>query len=356
MKKEHINARVLIVTHNNADLIDRTMESLQNQTIPRGNLYINIVDYGSTDGTYEKLLAYDPYHLGIYRVHENIRPDRMLSDAQRFQAYGGFGMANRFTLRPGDTVAPRFIEYCGNLLAENWKLFPAMVICETDIQKKDGSVVKQIPLFKKQFVLMGQNNAYEYLTRGYKHKVICFGTTGTGGRRYSHHVVNDLNAWNKQYYANKDRRVIYINKSLACLREDDVFSFENLLWLYACLLSDFRYYEIFFEKALVPAQVEASYKNLAFDAFWRCYNNLLTGNIKEAEDCFMLSEVIYPGIVETARYQSLKKCIDADSVIDKQQLEELFNDDETLPAPKKSLRLNFGGGGGVNMAETDYFG
>jgi hypothetical protein len=334
------NTWVLIVTHNDVNQIDKTMGSLYKQTVPRETLYINIVDYASTDGTYEKLLGYDPYHLGVYRVTENISPGRRLADAQRFFRFGAFGTSRSFTLRPGDTVVPDFVEYCSNMLAVNWKLFPSQIIGEADIQKDDGIIAKQQPLFKKPFLLNGQANAYEYLTRGYKHKVMHFGTTGQSGRRYSIEVFNDRHGWNRLYYESKDRKVIYTNKTLASLRDEEDFSFKSILWLYACLISDFRYYEIYFEQRLKSDMVDLSYKNLAHDALWKSYNNLLLENKKEAENCLLLSGVIYPAVISTPLYLSIKRIIDSEGIDDKEEIMNIGNmfDEEDTHTPPKNVK------------------
>lgn len=57
--------QIVIPTYNCVDCIDRTMKSIADQDYDGKKLYIVVVDFGSSDGTYEKLLTYSMTNLGV---------------------------------------------------------------------------------------------------------------------------------------------------------------------------------------------------------------------------------------------------------------------------------------------------
>ena len=61
MEKAQVKVQILIPLYNAVELIDDTMQSIWNQNFDSNNIYIVAMDFGSTDGTYEKLLSYDSF-------------------------------------------------------------------------------------------------------------------------------------------------------------------------------------------------------------------------------------------------------------------------------------------------------
>lgn len=333
--------RILITTSNHADLINRTMESIFKQTFPEKDLYIDVVDFSSTDGTYEKLLTYDKYHLGIYRIEEKVRSERRIAYASKFLRFGGFSDITYFcTLSPGDTITPEFVEYCSDLLNSNIIYRPSMVMCETDIRKKNGHIVSQVPLFDQSFLLDGSSEMkYEYIVRGYQHRIICFGSPTDGRRRYDVHETNDRTNWNNRFYTNSNQNAIYVNQPRVCLQEteyEDVFS--RLLSSYSILLSHIRFMEIQYEKQMNQQLLQKAYLNFAYNSLWTSFTQLQKGNRRNAEDCFLFSEVVVPEIVNTECYQLLEKYMKYCEEDIRKRLDNIF-EEKTINAPTDAIIL-----------------
>jgi len=326
-------AVVAIVTCcNDVNVIDRTIESIRNQEFPRERLYIVAVDFGSTDGTYEKLLSYDRYHLGVYQVKEKIRPEQ-------YQAKGAL-YASRvatndvkyyFLLRAGDTVAPEIAAYCSTLMEEHKAISPVMTICEADVENEDGSISKALPLFNRAFVIDGMKSPMEYVSRGYSHRVFCFGYLPSMDITYRGFVPNDRTRWNNLFYPNYRRNSLYIPKTMATLLErpadDAVF---NLASTYAMLLFYIRHTQNLYEDALGETAYRKAIENFAHYALYNACLESNKGNKKQAEDCLLLSTVIDPDVITDKLYTDTVAYISGNAPVPERET------DLTLPPPAGS--------------------
>ncbi len=331
---------ISIIAYNSSDVIDRTLESIYRQTYAMENLYINIVDFNSTDGTCEKLFAYDPYHLGIYQIKENIKKERRQAKAMEFMNFGQFGGITYYLLLDaGDTIVPEFIENCIQLLTENISFYPNVVMCEADIYLKDGSLKKQVPLFEKSFILNGEKDKFEYLKRGYQHRVITFGYVGWQGRRYHVHENNDLKNWNKRFYTNMNTNALYVKETMGCIMNEVEYDFSRVIANYGNLISFFRYYDMQYERHLDESCVKRTYLNFAYEALWNSYLKLERGDRLEAENFLMFSEIIYSKIADVKAFKAIKECLINNSLINPELINGLFIDEKMMPIPAGSVSI-----------------
>jgi len=72
MANENVCVVAIVLSHNNVSDIERTILSLQKQTLCGDNLYTVAVDFGSVDGTYEKLLSFQRRNFGVYQHTESV--------------------------------------------------------------------------------------------------------------------------------------------------------------------------------------------------------------------------------------------------------------------------------------------
>lgn len=111
--------------------IDDSIQSVLNQNYDKENIYITIMDFGSTDGTYEKLLTYDRYHLGVYRNYKyqnpRLRISHMWKLAEHIVPNGKYSFQT--ILYPGNVLYPNFMKVCTESFIRNWGKNPRILHC-----------------------------------------------------------------------------------------------------------------------------------------------------------------------------------------------------------------------------------
>lgn len=307
------NARILVLvpTYNNASEIDATLESIWNQNYDKENIYVTAMDFGSTDGTYEKLLKHDRYHFGVYRNLQNANPRLRLSYMAKMSRYTRPGGQYSFqtVLYPGNTLYSDFLKICNDALISNWKDNPCMVVCETDLYEEDGSVSTQPSLFNEDCAIDGSRDITKFISRGYRHQVQCMVSGFSDIFKRFNCESNELRWWNKLYARGLDRWVLYIKKPLACQKkvfyEDEL---DEILLRWESIIAHLRGYLAKFGKIFDDGFEKKAKSNLAKYALWRSYL-LASGenpSYKVAEDCFLLSSVISPSIKESELYKNME--------------------------------------------------
>ncbi len=311
------DARILILmpTLNNVDDIDASIESIWAQHYNKENIYVTVMDFGSTDGTYEKLLRYSSRHFGVYRNHRTKNRRLMLSYMAKMGEFTHPGGQYSFqaVLYPGDVLYPDFIVTCSELFIRHWAENPTMVVCETDIWSKEKKVVHQSPLFEKDRVINGSHELTEFGRRGYRHQIQCMVRGFQRMLKRFSGEQNEQRWWNKLYIQNIDQLSLYIRQPLACQKnvtyEDER---EEVLLRWESIVANLRGYAAKYEKTF-DEDFESIAKNTQAEyALWRSW--LLRqknddARKKEMEDCFLLSGCIAPSIMETELYIKMEQYI-----------------------------------------------
>ena len=324
--------QVLIPTLNNVDDIDVTLESIWNQTISMEDVYVTVMDFGSTDGTYEKLLRHNNFHYGVYRnpVTQNHR--LMISYLMKMQKYFDFEVQYplRTILYPGDILYPDYMEICSDVMIESWGHNPTMLISESDIW---GACEKkaQLPLFEKDCIIDGSKNITLFSDRGYRHQIQCllpmFQSYSNGLKRF-YGEMNEQRWWNKLYLRNIGRKSIYLRKPLSCqkpvLYDDES---EEILYRWESIITNLRHYAAKNGEIFDTRFEESAKKNLSEYALWRGYLLLQQHNNKcqkEATDCILLSGIIFPKIKENDLYLELSGLAAGEDNVNKGYLDKYF--------------------------------
>lgn len=326
---------ILIPTFNNVNEIDLTMESIQKQDYDAKNIYVTIVDFGSEDGTYEKIMHYNRKHLGFYtRPFQKNRRQRLadmagiLEKVCRWEFYEQTEATHCFSLvlYPGDIMYPNCLTVLTNSYIKHYGLNPAMVICESDVFTEDGTVRKQKPLFYENCIIDGRQQADEYLKRGYMHQIfqILPGNLHRERIRRSY-AKNEGRCWSKLYWEGNGRIAVYIHEPLVCTRRveyDD--ELQEILLRWEMYLTLPIYQEIKFG-AEFNRFIKIPNENMAEYALWKSFCMYQKEkDWKDIEDCFLIAAVIAPEIKNKEIYQNMEKLILQQDETMKDAVEQYF--------------------------------
>lgn len=330
--------RVTIPTYNNVDELDKTVQSVLTQAYDEERISILFADFGSTDGTLEKILHYKREWAGVFSLANKRIGRTMIADALcmwGYQAVPGIP----FLLRPGDIIYPHCFETCTDWLKRTKRqLYDiSYLVAETDILEHDGSIRKQSPLFSKPCRLRAHSeDSYEYVKKGYQHAVMTFGRPYSGGRDKPSTLVNLDFWWNRLAYLGFGSNILYINEPLGCLKarepEDEP---DDILFTFEQGLTMFRMIKELPDSFVAHDNFESAGRNsLAKFALWRSFLLYGQGKPKDAEDCFLLARIIHPAIEEEKCYRQMERLITQHDSETIQWLEEFFSREELPDNPK----------------------
>lgn len=302
MKTVHF--QILIPVYNAADVIDETMQSIWQQRYDRENIYIFLVDFGSTDGTYQKILGYDPFHMGIYQVDKDFTEGRMAAETARTVPYSGSRVT--ILLWPGDVIYPDSLDRVAQAVKRH--RHRGLIISETDVKAQDGSVTRLPAFHEKRKIIDGKKEYAEFLIRGYQHHVMSFGGEISQSLNFINGQINERIWWSKSCSTNFERETLYIPEYLGCVREryyrDEL---QEIMFRWNVVLDYRRNYEYKFKRK--PEKNDLAEENLAHYTLWRSWLLENRGDFRQAKECFLFSTVICPPIRETEIYRWLEKYV-----------------------------------------------
>ena len=310
---QNVRIQVLIPTFNNVNEIERTLDSVWNQNYEKENIYVTVVDFSSTDGTIARVYAYDNFHMGIYQKPEQKNARQRVAEAARILDYVRTGGEYSFfvLLYPGDIMYNECLTKCAEAFIENYHMNPMMVICEADIIRQDGTIIKQKPLYSENKIIDGKTEFNDYIKHEYKHHIFSMVLFFCQGKYKSNGEINEQRFWNKTARMNHERNAIYLKEALVCTKE--VFyedEFEEILFRWEALISIVRFYISKFGFGFNDDFEALAKRNLSEYALWRSWILYKkAGNQKEMEDCFLIAEVICSQIETSEIYTWLKKLI-----------------------------------------------
>jgi len=337
----HPPIRVLVPTWNNVDEIDATVQSVLEQDTNPEKIHLAFVDFGSTDGTMEKLRALPSQRTGIFSISGATRGRTMVAQAVRMlelQSVPG----RLVLLWPGDILYPDYVSSAELWLNTIWKqqLNIVSLVQEVDIKKEDGSVERQVPLFSSPCVLRAfSSDSTEYLQHGYRHQVMLYNfpfskATDKVGT-YANHLVH----WNQLSHAGLYKSFAYTPHPVACVREftppDEL---DDLLFRFEVGLTSFRMGHENSTSHVLGSHYEQCFRqSLAKYSLWRAWLLHAHGRAKIAEDCFILARVIDPSMDENEAWLCMERYLDSGGTEDRTWLEAWFAALEAPRAPKWCL-------------------
>lgn len=168
-------------------------------------------------------------------------------------------------------------------------------------------------MFDENVEIDGDNNITEFVRRGYQHQIQCMVIYLSS--RF-HRLLCEQNEqlwWNKLYSKNLNGLAIYVKNTLACQKrviyENEA---EEILLRWESIICNSRVYLDRYGKKFDDNFEAIAKNNLARYALWKSY--LLAKKFpetrqKETEDCFLLSAVISPQIIEENVYKNMERYI-----------------------------------------------
>ena len=313
MNMKDARVQIMIPAFNDVDKLDVTMQSIKNQDYNQENIFVIIVDFGSEDGTYEKMLTYDRERLGIYRCVKTKNRRQMIAEIAKIGGYTHPGGCFSFqaVLYPGEILYPNCLSLCVNAFIDHISYKPSMVICEADIAAGTGEkAISQVPLFSDNRLIDGKHEMSQYVSREFKHEVFCMGYGFSGQRYRAAGECNEQRWWNKCARANNEQNVVYIKEPVAALNiiryQDEL---EEILLRWESLIVQVRIFESKFGRSFDDKFEQLGRKNLAKYAIWRSYLLYKDGKSKEAEDCLLISGVVDSDIVKENIYNYMQQLV-----------------------------------------------
>ncbi|MDE7061852.1 MAG: glycosyltransferase family 2 protein [Lachnospiraceae bacterium] len=302
------NIQIIIPACNERDMLERTLRSIREQTYDKDRIHTVVVDFGSTDGTCEWLLSHEGYHVGVYKKAEQVQRGSMIAEIAMLspylwpEGYGGFYTV----LYPGEVLYSNALEICMREYEEHCEENPVIVLCEADIEERDGSVHRQENMFAQSRMLMAGFDTWEYTCRGYHHQIITLSPFLFAKERRDGAEMNEQRWWNKCSMLCGQHNTLYISARIGRVKriqyEDEV---EELLLRWESVIAQIR------GRKLDETFKDQSMDNLARYALWRSFELYeKRGSDRAAEDCFLLSSLISPDIVEQEQYQNIQKLFD----------------------------------------------
>ncbi|MCR5030675.1 MAG: glycosyltransferase family 2 protein [Selenomonadaceae bacterium] len=312
--------------------VDITMNSIKKQNFPSKNIFVAIMDFGSTDGTYEKILSYDSYHLGVYRNTTTRNPRLMIAEMMRANNYTT-QFARVFSsyfyylvLYPGETIRKDCLQKFADIIISHPALRLHSLICESDIIGPGGHIIEQPLLFPEEKTLSGYSDYANYFCRGYQHQVLCL-RNGIGAE-YTRLVGGELNEsrwWNKCHAGNYGGTNYYTPEKLANVKrinyadelEEILLRFESTIW-------QERIYTSFQGEKMDNEAVIGRKRNLAYYALWRSFLLKKQGKVKDAEDCWLMASIIDAEIETSQPYGELDSLLHGKNETSVDRLEAFF--------------------------------
>ncbi|MEG0961769.1 MAG: glycosyltransferase family A protein [Lachnospiraceae bacterium] len=332
---------IFIPTHNSIETLNTTVESIERQTYDKERLKVIFIDNASTDGTYQKELAYitgNPIMFSVIRETIPTTNGRLLKKAIDALYYAKF----RFYLflSPGDILYPNSIEQ--NILLFNLNRTAQILASEVDVKYEDNRTEQQ-PIFTDNCILRPSVDRIQYYKAGIGHKVqVMF------RRRCLNFVIKlpyyaqlaEYNDWiSLVFYASAE--CIYTREKSGCItikkEKDPITRLINKTFF---IKRNFYAAETKVFSTMKADEVEleersAGYHSLAVWALQYALEEIKCDNHKLAQDCLTYAEMIDLNIVEEEEYQMAVLALHDPSNIP--LLEEKLLQDSVEPPKECSL-------------------
>lgn len=324
---------ILIPVFNDKTGLKETLESIAYQSFDKKNIYTTIVDFGSTDGSYELALK-NPQNTAVYRIPDVFRRTCFEARAVKFwrQMFPSGDYTFQVLLRPGDMMYPEYLKRCSEQLVKHVSANPVFLICEADLKLADGTIKKQTPLYHTTKII-GKEQVKDLLSKGIMHQVSYFGGGISDKMSRIDKLVNERIWWEKVIMTAIDRNVLYIPDQLICVREkryeDELeavlIGWEQIINITSRLQSTFC-------NELDQDTGENGEKSMALYSLWRAMLLCREQKYKDAMDCILIAGVISPEIQNCGLYQMVLTCFNQRDEALLRETEALLNtlEDKTV--------------------------
>ena len=311
------NIYVFITVQNNGEKALHTLDSVFASDY-KGFVCVTVVDFSSTDDSYEKLLdAREKYKFSLYQAKKYIHSKSRLAYAQRINGFFGSRGVSLF-LRPGELLLPNaFVSIANAYKKYSSKGCSAFLFPSDSVKNKirvPHHICSGIEFLK--YVLDKNNHGI------YTHELLAVSLSGYDTCRWlgvglnnESVFISDISYLNSCIYV-----PTVIKKSIEFYAEDE---FNEVMTRFAMIVSNFRAFQI----SRFTELREKFLEQLSFHSLWRSFVAYTKRNTDDAKKCFELSTVIYPGI-EQKKIHSLLNSLYYDSNVQNggQDLVKSIND------------------------------
>lgn len=306
-------AYILMLTYNDGDKIDRSMESILNQTVKYERLRVMIIDNASTDDTYRKLIDYEikyPQLISVIREKQSTTRGRLL---KKLVGHLRFSLVDvSLILNPGDTITPDFMKYGMELLRLHAEA--GMIAFETNIY--NGTTEVQQPIFNENCILNGLCSR-AYFENGIGHKVqilFRFIPLDTSIKLPYYSLIAEHNEWFVLSYF-KTANCIYVKNTYGSVYQSEDRDVISTLVKKAFYIKR-NFYSVetnvfsnLHANNIENREVDAGYRCLAVMALQATLPKMKSGNYKLIEDCLIFAEMMYSAIVQEEAYLKIKEAL-----------------------------------------------
>jgi glycosyltransferase involved in cell wall biosynthesis len=329
-----------MLTYNDGDKIDCSIESILNQTVSLDRLRVMIIDNASTDDTYKKLIDYEvkyPQLISVMREKHSTTRGRLLKNLTEHLRFSLVDVS--VILNPGDTISPDFIKYGMELLRLNAEA--GMIAFETNIHN-GKTEIQQLPIFSENCILNGLCSK-AYFQNGIGHKIqTLFRTTplDTAIKLPYYSLLAEHNEWFVLSYF-KNVNCIYVNQpygSVYPMEETDVIStlIKKAFYMKRNFYSiETNVFSNLHANNIESQEVDAGYRCLAIMALRSAVPQLKRENYKIVEDCLIFAEMMYSAIAQEEVFEQIQKALQSKQF----KLEEISQllEEKTCDPPRESF-------------------
>ena len=311
----YYNVVVLLLTDNCADALDRSIDSVLNQSFDAKRIKIVAVDNHSTDGTYEKLLKYAcSTGISVYRLKKKSFPTRLLRSALSYLTYTDHKYIT--VLCPGDILYENYITRCAEVMDEYCTPDRRLLICEADIAVEKDIIDSQTPIYTSNCILLKREHYKEFFINGVGHKVQVFFLNNTIPTMLPElPSCVDYTDWFSKAMYSFGNECIYLQDILACTK---TFNCQNKI--YDLILRLYTVTRLDLIRGTVFSDISLSYLD-SHDVAGKINNNLSLlalkyaseavddGDMSLAERILLFAEMVDEEVTGTENYCMVKKSI-----------------------------------------------
>ncbi len=329
---------IFILVDRDADQLEKTIDSILNQTLDQSKIRVLIGDNASDVNEYKKLLEYEiryPELISVIHEKKATTMGRLLKHMAlhlRFSA-----VSHSLILRPGDVIYPAFLEQ--GLTVFKLK-YAREVVFDADVYDV-GTVRHQMPVYSSNCILDILSRG-EYYRRNGDHKVLIlyykFPLELNMKLPYYSVIADYYDEW-FSLLINRNEIIIYIHHPLGCCikrNKDDVV--HDLIKRAFLIKRNLYAIEtgVFSSSAasdIETGEVSDAYSNLSTMALHFAVDKVRKNEMKEAEDCLLFAEMMNKEIVNNELYVLINKYVTVDELgkNDVEILEEAIKEESVDP-------------------------
>lgn len=339
--------RITIPTYNSASDIDRTLDSIETQEYPKENIFILIVDFGSTDGTVEKVLARSGKRLGIMQLPDARWGRTTVATAWKQNAHQ-LPLGIPLTLEQGDYLYSnclrRLVDF-QKKTRQHVRQANLLIVTDIDTRLADGTLQKSMPLYSRPcFFRAHTDDGIAFVERGFRQRMLSFGVFPSAQCDTGSTFFNQRSWW--QWLSNYGMvgSIAYLPEAL-CIRnaegklddplDDILFRLDNIISLNR-MVQETPYIYVAGKK-----YDECARRQLALYSLWRSSQAAEQGTMRDAEDCFLMARVIDDTITEEPIWAELQDFFAREQHADLKNIVARWERKEPPAEPKWPLPRNF---------------